>query len=122
MLENTDQFFGEIYQNLDVIWIIIALTALHEGQRIKAAVFCGACYIFLRLQIELLYSFGYPTGLFDILNTPLYPRGLLSYSTTTILFLVASIFSPATKGVMYLASALSAFVIAACISTIVLIL
>jgi len=52
----------------------------------------------------------------------LYMRGLITYSITNILFLVASIWSPGTKGILFLASAISAFIIAATISTIVLIL
>lgn len=117
-----DAVANEIYLNLDLIWVIIALLTVHEGQRVNAAVFCGACYMFLRLQIETLYAFEYPAGIFNILETDLYTRGLISYSITNILFLIASIWSPSTKGIMFIASAISAFIIAAIISTTVLIL
>lgn len=117
-----DTLANEIYLNLDLIWVIIALLTVHEGQRVKSAVFCGACYMFLRLQIEMLYAFQYPAGIFNVLEMDLYTRGLICYSITNILFLIASIWSPNTKGVMYVASAISAFIIAAMISTFVLIL
>jgi hypothetical protein len=113
---------NEIYTNIDLVWVVVALIVLHEGQRAKTAILFGACYLFLRLQIELLNAFGYPNGLFNLMETGLYHRGLICYSITNILFLVASIWSPNTKGVLFLASAISAFVIAATISSIILIL
>lgn len=113
---------NEIYYNIDLVWVLVALIVLHEGQRVKTAILFGACYIFLRLQIETLQALGYPNGLFDIMSMDLYMRGLICYSITNILFLIASIWSPNTKGVIFLASAISAFTIAATISTIILIL
>ena len=113
---------NEIYLNLDLIWIPVALITVNEGQRVKAAIFCAACYLFLRLQLELMVSFGYPNGIFGLMDTALYVRGLACYSVTTMIFLGLSIWSPNTKGIMFMAATLSIFFMAVTISSILLIL
>lgn len=115
-------FGNEIFNNIDLVWIPVAMVTVHEGQRIKAAVFCAACYIFLRLQIETLESFGFPNGMFGLLNMDLFMRGLLTYGLMTTIFLLLSIWSPGARGVIFMAACISLFFTAVLVSTVVLVL
>lgn len=110
----------EIYANLDLIWIPIAILSVHEGQRVNSAVFCAFCYMSLRMQLEVLNAFDAPNGFFDLLTMDPYIRGLASYGFVTILYLLLSIFSPNTKGAVFMAASLSLYFLALSISSVIM--
>lgn len=110
----------EIYGNLDLVWVPIAIMTVHEGQRVKAAIFCAFCYLSLRMQLEVLAAFDAPNGFFNFLTMDPYLRGLASYSVMTILYLLLSIFSPNTKGAVFMAASLSLYFFALTISSVVM--
>ncbi|GEM_PF-883284 len=113
---------NEIFDNIDLVWIPIAIFTVHEGQRLKAVIFCAACYLFLRLQIETMHAFGFPNGMFGLVKMDLYMRGLLVYGFMTSVFLLLSIWSPETKGVIFMAACISLFFTSVLVSTVALVL
>ncbi len=84
--------------------------------------FILCCAFALRLQVEMLDSIGRPQGIFSFFETDPYIRGLVTYSGVIALFLILSYFSPRVYAMLYLAAGLSLFILAACITTMVMVL
>lgn len=105
-----------VYDWIDLLWLPVTWFAVHKHQRLKSILFVLACIFVLRLQIELLYSIGYPTGILEISSMPLYHRGLITYGIGISAFLILAHFSPRTKGFIYMAACLSSFILIFCIS------
>jgi hypothetical protein len=112
----------QLSSHIDLIWIPIAGLIAQKHQKIKAMLFCLCCSIFLRLQIDMLGMVGYPNGVFGIMHAPLYTRGLIVYSAMITLYLVLTVWSPRTRGFIFMAASLSLFFMAALISSVILIL
>ena len=114
--------FSLIYQWLDVGWIFIGLLILHKGQRLKATFFILSCVLALRLQIELMRETGHPTGFLPFLDFPLLERGYITYGIFIALFLILSHYSSKDNPYVYMAAAITVFMVAFCVSTFVLVL
>lgn len=111
-----------IYQWIDLLWLPIGLIAVHKGQRIKTTLFILTCIFTLRTQIELMESTGYPDGILKLVPLGLYERGLIFYGLLIMLFLILAHLSPNTKGVIFLAAALSLYILGFCISMLFMLL
>ena len=114
--------FDVIYQWLDLLWLPIGLFAVHKGQRIKTAIFIITCVLTLRTQIEFAESFGFSTGVLNILHSPLLYRGYCVYGFFIGVFIVLAYFSPKTEKMVFFAAALSMYILAFCISFLSMIL
>lgn len=101
---------------LDLLWIPVALIALHKGQRLRAILFVLACALMLRLQIQLMEEIGYPNGFLDILSADLYTRGLITYSVFILVFFLLSYASPKVDPFVFVAASISTFIAAFCVS------
>jgi len=113
---------GYIYQWLDLIWIPVAFFVLHKEQRLKGIVFILSCVFTLRLQIELLLGIDRPFGILNILDNALLDRGFICYGIFIGLFLLLSYFSKNENPYVYIAAAITVFMIAFVIATVALIL
>lgn len=107
---------GIIYQWIDLLWLPIALMAVHRKHWIYALSFIVAGAVTLRTQIELMESINYPTGFFPFFETPLYTRGLIVYSIIYALYLLLAHYSRATRPIVFFAGTLSFYFLAFCIS------
>jgi hypothetical protein len=105
---------------LDIIWIPIAAISVNPGQRLKAVGFVILCMTVMRLQIDIIHSFGFKTGFTGFWDASLYHRGLLTYSIFIMIYLLLSYFSPYTRGVIYLAASISIFFMAFAVSSFVM--
>lgn len=107
---------------LDVVWIPVAGLVVHKGQRIKAMAFVILCMMVMRLQIQIIQSFGFAKGFTGLWEASLYHRGLVTYSVFILIYLLLSYFSPYTRGVIYLAASISIFFMAFLVSSFVLVI
>lgn len=109
------------YQWVDFLWIPVALAVTHGQQRYFAVLFVLFCMLSLRLQKEFLDSFNLSDGVTDFFSLTPYARGLLVYGIIIAGFLLLSHFSPNTRGVIYMAAAISLYILAFCISSLIMI-
>jgi hypothetical protein len=108
-------------QWLDFLWIPVAALATHGVQRYYACTLAVACIVSLRLQTELLTWAGIGmTGATGYFSMPPMMRGMMTYAVLLALFLALSYYSPNTRGVIYMAACLSVYVIAFCLSLVVM--
>lgn len=111
-----------LFNYIDLLWVPVALLCLHKGQRLKAALFVLACAFVMRLQIELMQSIGYGNGFFRLIDTPLYIRGLVTYSVFILGLFILSHFSPKTDSFVYIAASITIFIAAFCVSSLIMVL
>lgn len=109
-----------LYQWIDLLWLPVAMLAVHKGQRLKTAVFLLVCIMTLRAQVELMQSIGHPNGLMGLIKAGAYERGLIVYGIVFALFLVLAYFSPNTKGIVFFAATLTVYIISFCVSMLVM--
>lgn len=110
-----------VYPWIDLIWLPMALFVARKGQRIMACLFVLACILTLRTQLELMGSIHKEDGLLGWLPFGLYERGLIIYGFLIALFLILAHFSPNTKGSIFLAAALSLYIMGFCASMIAMV-
>lgn len=113
--------FAQIYQWIDLLWIPVGLLTVHKGQRLLTTGFVLACIFSLRTQIELMDSIDRGGGLLGFWNAGLYERGLVVYGFFIALFLILAHFSRNTKGVIFLAAAISIYILGFCVSMLAMI-
>lgn len=111
-----------LFNHLDLLWVPVAWLCLHKGQRLKATLFVLMCAFVMRLQIELMQSIGYGNGFFRLIDTPLYIRGLVTYSLFILGLFILSYFSPKTDSFVYIAASITIFIAAFCVSSLVMVL
>lgn len=111
-----------LFDYIDLAWIPVALLCLHKGQRLGAVAFVLACAFIMRLQIELMESIGYGGGVFHLIDTPLYIRGLVTYSLFVLGLFVLGYFSPRSDKFVFIAASITIFITAFCVSSAVMVL
>lgn len=107
-----------LYPWLDAFWIPVAMLLVHTGQRLKAGFFVITCMIGLRLQVEIMTEAGFQQGITKWISLTAFDRGLIIYSLFICLFIVLAIYSPQTRGPIFLAACLSLFFMALLSSTV----
>ena len=107
---------------LDLVWILVAVLALHKGQRFRATMFILSCILALRLQVELMREIGYPNGLLTLIDFPLLERGFIAYGAFIAVFLSLSYMSRERDPYVYMAAAITVFIVAFCVSSLVMVL
>lgn len=111
-----------IYPYIDLIWLPAALIVLHKGQRLWATGFFVMCFGMMRLLVELIESIGYPRGILPIMDTPLFLRGLITYSVFYVLYILLSFFSPGGFTSVFIAASISIFFMASITAAIIMVL
>ncbi|USO04054.1 MAG: hypothetical protein H6853_01895 [Rhodospirillales bacterium] len=104
-----------LFEWIDLLWVPVALLCLHKGQRLKGAVFVLACAFIMRLQIQLMEEIGFGNGFLGLLDTPLYARGLVTYSLTILIFFLLSYYSPNIDKFVHVAASITIFTGAFCV-------
>lgn len=113
---------NEILQWIDLVWLPVSLLVVHKGHRVMAMAYFAACMLMLRLQVELISSIGYPTGILPLMSSGLFIRGLVVYSLFHAGYLVIAYFSPGSEKSVFLAASISIFFAALFTSMIVMVL
>lgn len=101
---------------LDFLWIPIALFFLRKDQKLKGVLFILSCMLSLRLQVELMTEIGYERGFLPFLSLPVLYRGYIVYGLFIGAFLLLAHISKEKNSFIYMAAAISVFVVAFCIS------
>jgi hypothetical protein len=105
-----------IYQWIDFLWLPIGFFTVHKSQRLMTLAFIFTCLITFRTQVELIESTGFETGFLGIMHSSLHSRGIIVYSIIIMLFLILAYLSPQTKGVIFFAATISIYLLAFCMS------
>lgn len=87
-----------------------------------AAGYALAVILMLRLQTELLVETGFPNGIVNLIDMPVFWRGMIVYAVLTTLYLVLAHFSRGSERVVFLAATISMFFTGLLLSTIVMVL
>lgn len=112
----------DLMQYIDLAWIALAPFLVKRRFWLKTTLFILACFLMLRFQIELMEVVGFSNGFFDILDTPLLQRGIITYALFIAGFLILAHFSPASDRYVFIGAAITVFFTAFIASTIVLLL
>ncbi|MCD8497375.1 MAG: hypothetical protein LRZ85_04405 [Alphaproteobacteria bacterium] len=112
----------QIYPYLDLLWLPVAMLAVHRHQRLIVLAFMAACMVMMRLLVELVQSLGYPYGIVGLLDAPLLERGAAVYSLFYLLYLLIVRFSPSSYKVVLLAASITIFFAASVSAAIVMVL
>jgi len=110
-----------IYPWIDSVWLIAGMILAHKGQRLVMAAFFIACFIMMRMQIELLSSIGFETGILPLWDATLFLRGLIVYSVFYVLYLGLCFWSKDGNAHIHLAASISLFFAAFFTSTVIMI-
>lgn len=92
---------------LDLIWLPMAALVAHPKQRLWAIGAILMCMVMMRMLIELMDSIGHSSGILGLLSTPLYLRGLATYSFFYAAYLIFAYLSPGRDGWLFMAASLS---------------
>ena len=111
-----------ILQYIDVLWLPIGVLALHKDHRAWAAGFFIACMIMMRLQVELMVSTGFAGGFTGWWDMNVHSRGQIAYSIFYVAYIALALYSPGTKGTIFMAASISIFFAAILTSMIVMVI
>lgn len=115
-----DELFHLLYDWIDFLWLPVTWFCVHRQHRWIALGFVLTCILTLRAQVELMESINFTHGIMPFMDSHVYPRGLVTYSVFFALFLVLAYFSPRTRKIIFFAAALSLYVLAFCMSMLVM--
>jgi hypothetical protein len=91
---------------------------VHPGQRLRAIGFVIVCMIGMRLQVEMIQSSPIPQGITGWIKLDAFSRGLIVFNFFIGLFMILAIYSPHTRGPIFLAASLSVFFMALFVSSV----
>lgn len=108
------------YQWIDAIWLPITWFAVHKRHRIYALLFVATCMLTMRTQVALMKEIGFDGGMTPLMQAPSYDRGLILYSVFIAIYLLMAHYSPRTTTVIFVAASVSMYILAFCISMLVM--
>lgn len=111
-----------LFNNIDLLWIPVALITMERGKRLKTCAFILSCWFLLRLQVELMGELGLPKGFFGLIDASIFQRGLITYSVFILLFLILAFFSKGSDKHVHLAASITMMIAAFCVSSLVMVL
>lgn len=106
---------------IDLFWIPVALVTMEKGKKIKTCLFILGCSLLLRLQVEFLQQIGYPQGFTGWIETPVFTRGLITYSCFIAFFLIIAHFSKGGDKHVHIAASITILIAAFCLSTVIMV-
>ena len=98
-----------LFNYIDFIWLPIALFVVHKNQRIVTAAFFISCFLMMRMQIEMMTSLGYPTGILPLIKWPVRDTAMVTYMVFYVAYLALAHWSPGTHKHIFLAASISIF-------------
>lgn len=110
------------FQWIDLLWIPLALLLMERGKRLLTCLFILSCVLLLRLQIELLHSIGFPGGIFRLIETSIYVRGLIVYGFFIGLFLILAYWSRGGDKNVHIAASITMLIASFCVSSLIMVL
>jgi hypothetical protein len=107
---------------IDLLWLPVGWFAAHRHQRVLVMAFIITCLLTFRIQVELMESTGYDSGFLPFLDSNVFTRGVIVYSVIFLLYLILAHYSPRSKKIIFFAASLSIYVMAFCISMLIMVL
>ena len=94
---------------MDLIWILPAIFIPAKQHKFIAVCFVLMSSITLRMEVELVHALGVTGGLTGLIEMSQHLRAQITYSITTLLYLIMSFYSKRTKAVIYMAASLTIY-------------
>lgn len=76
-----------ILQYIDAIWLLVAWLVVKKEERFYALGFVAGGMVLMRLQVDLMQSIGYETGILHFTDMPAFHRGIIIYSLFYVVYL-----------------------------------
>ncbi len=111
-----------ILQWIDFIWLPLMMVVVSKNQRIFAAGFFAACAFMMRMEVELMTSTGFVTGMLPLMQSHVFYRGIVVYSLFYGLYLALCLYSPNARNVILMAASITIFFAASVVSMLVMLL
>lgn len=111
-----------LIQYADFLWFPVALVIMERGKKLLTCGFIGACIVLLRLQVELLQQLGHPRGIFGIMESSGFYRGLITYGVFIAFFLWIARMSIGEMKHVHMAASIVILIAAFCVSLIIMVL
>lgn len=111
-----------ILQWIDFIWLPVILLVVNKQQKAVAAGMFLSCALMMRLQIELIESTGFNTGLLNFLGSNVHNRALAVYNIFYMAYVMLALFSPRVMAAVFLGASITIFFAASITSMIVMVL
>ena len=106
---------------IDLIWLPVVFFVVEPKLRWIAVCFIISCMFMLRMQMELLEGFGFEKeGIPGLMTSDPFQRGLITYSTIILLYVVLSVQSKRTDPIIYMAASITIFFIAFILSAVIM--
>ncbi len=111
-----------ILSYIDLIWAPIIFFLVAKKHRWYAVTFVLGCLLMMRMEYELIDSWGFGKEGFPnmLLDSDPYIRGIITYSIIFAIFIVLSLYSKRTEPVIYMAACLSIFFFALIVSFVIM--
>ena len=113
---------GFILQYIDAIWLPIMWFVVNKDHRRTAIMYVIGCMVLLRMQVELMLSIGYPSGILTFTSMSVFQRGVLVYTVFYIIYLLLLHFSAKNDKSIVLASSIGVFFMVFFVSSVVMVL
>ncbi len=114
--------FETILPWIDILWLPVLLLLVHKKHKLIAASYVIFCMITMRMEVELIKSFGYEKGIIGLFDMDLLQRGQITFAAATLFYLIISLYSRYTKPVIYMAASLTIYFFASILALIAMIL
>jgi hypothetical protein len=111
-----------LYHWIDLFWIPVALLTMEKGKRLFTVGFILSCVLLLRLQVELMQHIGFPRGIFGVMESSIYARGLITYGAFITLFMLMAYYSKGVDKSIHIAASITMMIAALCVSALVMVL
>ena len=109
-----------VAQWADLAWLPIGMIVAGPRHRLIIAGYVGACVFTLRAQVEMMATTGHPRGIWPLLDGDPLLRGQITYAIVTAIFFALLAFSRKSHEAVVLAAAVAIYLIAFCISMVIL--
>ena len=113
---------SHILEWIDLIWLPLGLLAVHKQHRLWAIGFFICSMVMMRMQVEFIESTGYANGFTGLIDMDVHSRGQLTYSLFYMAYIALAIYSPGTKGTIFMAATISIFFTAMFVSSFVMVI
>jgi hypothetical protein len=104
----------------DLAWLPIGMIVAAPRHRLFIAGYVGACVFTLRAQIEMMATTGHPRGIMHLLDGDPLLRGQIAYGIVTAVFFAMVFASRKAHPAVALAASLVVYLMAFCISMVIL--
>ena len=107
-----DLIFQFLTEWADLIWLLLVFLTLNRKNWLCGIGFVLSCVFMLRMQVELMVSIGYPSGVLPILTGDVFTRGLVVYGVVSLVYFLWAVHLRNVLPVIFMGHSIALFFIA----------